>query len=89
MKNILLILSFIFLTACACTKTPDTPGITPKAVNIDSTALEQCAALKEDIQIASFDQFIPLYGDLATMYGNCATKQAGSVKLLKQFGNIK
>jgi hypothetical protein len=84
----ILILS-IFLVACACTKTPDIPGITPKVVNIDTTALEQCPTLNEDIQVSTFDQFILVYGDLATQYGKCANKQASSVKLLKQFGNIK
>jgi hypothetical protein len=82
----ILILS-IFLISCSTTK--PVAAITPKVVNLDSSVLEPCAILKEDIQILSFDQIIDLYGSLAAQYGICAIKQSNSIKLLKQFGNIE
>ena len=89
MKIIPILLLSLFLTACDTFPKKEVAAISPKVVNIDSTALEQCPNLKEDITVSTFDQFIVLYGDLATMYGKCAGQQAGSIKLLKQFGNIK
>jgi hypothetical protein len=86
-KIIPILLLSLFLVACDTI--PKIPPITTKPVTLDSTALEQCPSLKEDITVSTFDQFIVVYGDLATMYGKCAGQQAGSVKLLKQFGNIK
>ena len=91
MKFIPIIVLSIFLQGCALfEKKCEEPNIPPeKVVHIDSAALEACPKLKEDLQLSSFDQFILAYGDLATNYASCANKQAGSIKLLKQFGNIK
>ena len=90
MKTILAVILSIFLLGCASTKKVDTPVIPPAAViNIDSAAFLQCAMLKEDIVIATFEDAILAYGDLSTAYGVCAKQQSVSIKLIKQLGNIK
>lgn len=69
---------------------PEPPVVPPDVVvHIDSKLLEQCEQLKTDLQLSSFDQFIIEYGNVATLYGKCASKQAASVKLIKELGNIK
>lgn len=92
MKIILIVLLSIFLTGCGFfenLRKQDPPVVAPQVVNIDKSALEQCAFLKEDLVIKNFQDSLNAYGELATLYANCANKQATSVKLLKQFGNIK
>ncbi len=90
MKIILsLILSF-FLIGCAST-VKDVPPVLPEStvVHIDPRVLQPCDLLPEDIQVASFDDVISVYANISSMYALCALKQADSIKLLKQFGNIK
>lgn len=92
MKIIPIIILSIFLTGCGFfekLRKPDPPVVTPQTVNIDKSALEYCDMLKEDLVIKNFQDSLNAYGDLAALYSKCANKQATSIKLLKQFGNIK
>lgn len=89
MKIIPIIILSIFLQGCASFKKPDIVINTPSVVTIDTEILQLCPLLKEDAVISSFEDSITVYADLATAYGICAKKQSNSVKLLKQFGNIK
>ena len=89
MKVILIITLALFMQGCAFFQ-KRAPVILPASVvTIDKTALEQCNLLKEDLVVVTFEDALLVYGELATSYGICANKQATSVKLLKQFGNIK
>lgn len=66
------------------------PSIPPGAiVNISPDALKECNLLKDTVVVISFEDAITAYGDLATEYGACASKQKTSIKLIKQLGNIK
>lgn len=88
MKIILSIILSMFLISCSTTK-PE-PAIAPaKVVRIDSSALQQCSLLQEDIVLVTFPDLLVAYSDIATKYADCANKQKNSVKLLKEFGNIK
>lgn len=93
MKFIPIIILSLFLQGCGFLdklKKPEEPAIPPnKVVNIDTAALEYCPLLKEEIKVSTFEQILVEYSELATSYGNCASKQATSVKLIKQLGNIK
>lgn len=90
MKLILALILTIFLQGCSLWKTIPPPVIPPdKVVNIAKEALEPCNLLSENLVINTFEDAIVAYGDLSTSYGICANKQSVSIKLLKQFGNIK
>jgi len=89
-KLIPIIILAIFLQGCGLFKKVPDPSIPPdKVVQVDKAALEQCSLLNENLVISTFEDAVIAYGDLSTMYGTCAGKQAVSVKLLKQFSNIK
>ena len=89
MRVTLLLVLVLALQGCAFFQ-KRAPSIPPSTVvTIDKAALEQCSLLKEDLVVVTFEDALLVYGELATAYGTCATKQATSVKLLKQFGNIK
>lgn len=89
MKIIPILILSIFLTGCACFKKEENVPVTPKTVHIDAAALANCSKLPEDVLLTSFEQFLDKYSDLALKYADCANKQSNSVKLLKEFGNIK
>lgn len=89
MKIILSIILSIFLTSCSWPTKPE-PVIEPaKVVKIDKAALLSCDLLKEDVILATFPDILVAYSDIATKYADCANKQNSSIKLLKEFGNIK
>lgn len=89
MKFILSLILSIFLVGCTPPKKPE-PAIEPaKAVRIESIVLEQCSLLQEDVILITFPDLLVAYSDIATKYADCANKQKTSVKLLKEFGNIK
>lgn len=87
MRLISIILLALFLQGC--NTIPEIAIPADKPVNISKEALEPCSLLKENLAISSFEDAIVAYGDLSTAYGTCANKQFTSIKLLKQFGNIK
>lgn len=91
MKIIPIIVLSLFLTGCVLFKKPEPPIIPPeRVVHIDEGNLQQCALLKENIELSTFDQFILVeYPAVIKQYTDCATKQANSVKLIKELGNIK
>lgn len=86
MKIILSAILSVFLLGCAHHEVIPPPD---RVVDIDPKLLLQCELLNEDVKIASFDDILGEYATLSTKYGICANKQADSIKLLKQFGNIK
>lgn len=89
MKIILSIILSIFLTSCTWQTKPE-PVIEPtKVVKIDKAILLPCDLLKEDVILATFPDILVAYSDIATKYADCAGKQNNSIKLLKEFGNIK
>lgn len=85
MKIILSVILSLFLVGCAHNETipPD------RVVDIDPKLLQPCPLLSEEVKITSFNDVISEYAALSTKYGICANKQSDSIKLLKQFGNIK
>lgn len=89
MKVILILILSLFLSGCGIFPRKDVPTITPKVVRIDSEALTPCSLLKEDLTVVTFEDALTVYGDLATQYGICATKQNNSIKLLKEFSGSK
>lgn len=94
MKFIPVLLIVLLLQGCALLdffKKPEPPAIPPetKTVNLDSASLLLCDRLKEAVEVKSFEDIVAIYGELATQYAVCANRQATSVRLLKQFGNIK
>lgn len=90
MKYILSILIAIFLFGCSAPPKRVKPVITQdKVVRVDQKALEACALLSENVLIVTFEDMLRVYSDVATAYGVCAEKQNSSIKLIKEFGNIK
>ena len=85
MKIILAVTLSLFLLGCAHHEV--IPG--DKIVDIDPKLLQPCDLLNENVKITSFSDVIAEYGILSTAYGVCANRQADSIKLLKQFGNLK
>lgn len=89
MKIIPIIALSILLSGCGLFKKhEDPPVITTKPVNINKEALKFCAPLSENITVKTFEDTLIIYADLTQQYVECANKQATSVKLLKQIGNI-
>lgn len=88
MKLILVLIISIFLTSCAVTKSPNLVIPDTSVVRLDKGALTQCPLLEENLELVTFEDTILAYGSLATNYGVCANRQATSIKLLKQLGNI-
>ncbi len=93
MKIIPILILSIFLTGCGFLenfkKKEEPPAITTNKVHIDKESLDLCVSLDETLVVRNFQDAVVAYSDLAVKYGNCANKQYNSVKLLKQFGNIK
>jgi hypothetical protein len=88
-KLIPVFLITILLSGCGLFKFHETPVITTKPVDINKSALEYCLPLNEAPAIVSYRDILVAYSDITIAYANCAGKQATSVKLLKEFGNIK
>jgi hypothetical protein len=95
MKFIPILLITLLLQGCTLLhffKKPEPPPAIPpttKTANLDSASLLLCDKLKEAVDVKSFEEIIAVYGELTTQYVTCANRQSNSVKLLKQFGNIK
>lgn len=93
MKFIPIIILSFFLQGCAFLdffKKHEEPSIPDnQVVNIDSVALEFCDRLPKEVTLNTFDEVSTEYGNLASLYGKCAVKQANGVKLIKKMGNIK
>lgn len=84
----ILILS-IFLSGCILFKKPEAPIVEPtKILSIDPKLLQPCQLLNTTT-LASFDDVVDAYGDLAIKYVNCANKQQDATVLIKEFGGIK
>ena len=90
-KTLATILVVFSLQGCAFLDYFKNPPAIPSGapVNISAEALVECPLLKSDVIVASFEDAIVAYSDVAVAYGNCANKQKSSIKLIKELGNIK
>ena len=87
MKIIYALVLVFILTGCSIFRKHTEPTvIAPQTVNFDSEVLVPCKGLDPKVQTGTFED---IYADLVTSYVICANKQSTSIKLLKQFGNIK
>lgn len=90
MKFIPVLALVLFLSGCGVfKKDPGPVTYVNEAVRLDSSVLEYCGLLKENLVIGTFEDALVAYSDVATQYATCSNKQTTSVKLLKQFGGIK
>lgn len=90
MKFILIIILSISLQACGMfKKNPEVVVVTPKIVHIDKDVIIPCSMLDEEVTISTFEDALVAYSNLGMLYGVCANKQNTSIKIIKQFGNIK
>jgi hypothetical protein len=89
MNRLLVTILLIFsLSGCAFLNKPvSIPTGTP--VNINPDLLKECPLLDEGLQVATFEDVVIVYSNLAKTYGYCAMQQKNSVKLIKELGNIK
>lgn len=89
MKIIPIIILSIFLSGCSLFRKHPDPVLPPtKVAIVDKSILEYCPLLKEKPVITTFQDVITEYGELSTLYGICASKQAVGVKVIKELGNI-
>ncbi len=89
MKIIPIIILSIFISGCTLFRKHEEPTLPPtKIAKVDKSLLEYCPLLKEKPVINTFQDVITEYGELSTMYGMCASKQASSIKIIKELGNI-
>lgn len=90
MRIIPIIILSIALTGCGFLKNKIEPVIdSTRTVKVDPRALEPCPVLSEEVTILTFEDSLIAYSNLGTMYSICANKQNDSIKIIKQFGNIK
>lgn len=90
MKIIPIIILSIFLQGCSLlNKRPEPPPITTNVIQIDSEALQPCVDLPENSAPTTFEESLERYIGLGELYGKCAIRQNGSIKILKKIGNIK
>jgi hypothetical protein len=91
MKFIPILILSIFLTGCALFKKEEPTVILPttQVVHINPEVLTECSLLDTEILVPTFESAVAAYSNVTALYAVCANKQTISIKLLKQFGNIK
>lgn len=91
MKNILsVVLATFLLFGCGHFKKVDEPVVELiKPMQFSKEVFDLCPTLSENVLTATFEDVQAAYADTANKYVMCAGKQYNSVKLLKEFGNIK
>lgn len=88
MGRLISMLVFCLLTACATV--PDAIVPPPeKVVKIDPSALKRCQRLLELPINATYEEFLVTSIKNFELAADCARKQDLSIKLLKEFANIK
>jgi len=85
MKNLLLVL---LLAGCASTPTAILPP-PDKTVKLDPRMLELCEFVNKLPEKASFEDVLSITITNLELYASCANKQKNSVKILKEFANMK
>lgn len=85
MKYLLILL---VLAGCTWPVKPDAT-ITERTVHVDARALQPCAQLLPLPENATFDELLATAFSNMELYADCKGKQDTSIKLLKQFSNIK
>lgn len=89
MKFLSILLICFSLSGCSwLLKKPDAT-ITEKVVNIDPRALKPCEDLIPLPTTPAFDSVLAVTVANAELYYDCRLKQDNSIKLLKEFANIK
>lgn len=89
MKILYILALCIGLSSCGLfPKKPDVI-ITEKVVRIDPRALESCKDLENVIEPVTFESLLITSINNAELYLDCRNKQENSIKLLKEFSNIK
>lgn len=77
------------LTGCSLFRKHEEPSIPPTVIaKIDPAILEYCSLLKDKPNITTFNDAVAEYGELSSLYGACAGKQAAGIKVIKSMGNI-
>lgn len=90
MKTILsIILSTFLLFGCSTFKIKEPVVELTKPMQFDRELLELCPALDDKVMAPTFENVQTAYADTANKYAVCANKQYNSVKIIKEFGNIK
>lgn len=90
MKTILsIILSTFLLFGCSTVEVDEPVVELIKPMQFDRELLELCPALSVDMPLITFEDVQSAYADTANKYAICAGKQYNSVKIIKEFGNIK
>jgi hypothetical protein len=90
MKTILsIILSTFLLFGCATVELDEPVVELIKPMQFDKEVLELCPALDDKVITPTFENVQAAYADTANKYAICANKQYNSVKIIKEFGNIK
>lgn len=85
MKYLLILL---LLAGCSWPIKPD--AVLPeKVVHIDARVLQPCSPLQPLPENATFDELLSVAFSNMEIYNDCKAKQGTSIKLLKQFSNIK
>jgi len=85
MKYLLILL---VLAGCTWPVKPDAT-ITERTVHVDARALQPCAPLLPLPENATFEELLSTAFSNMELYSDCKGKQDTSIKLLKQFSNIK
>ena len=89
MKLFYILAISIALTGCGLfTKKPDAI-LSEKVVYIDPRALISCSDLIIPDEPVSFDSLLTSSIANAELYLDCRTRQENSIKLLKEFANLK
>ena len=84
MKNLLLIIFLLSLTACAIF--PEKEKISPvvQKVNIDTTLLEECGELLQLSATATFNDVLIVTKDNTLLYTKCKEKQKALSIIMKK-----
>jgi hypothetical protein len=89
MKIIAILAVCISLSGCGLfTKKPDA-SITTKVVHIDPRVLESCKDLVTISEPITFEGLLVSSVTNAELYLDCRNRQENSIKVIKEFSNIK
>jgi hypothetical protein len=91
MKNLLIILFLIIISACTTVPIEPIPIITvdKKVININPKVLEQCDPLQRLPEKAGFEDVITITIRNYELYKICADKQRVSTQVIREFSNSK
>jgi hypothetical protein len=88
MKTLWILLIAIGLAGCATKSTLPDAIVSEKVVRVDPRALIPCIDLTKASE-PTFESLLQSAIDNAEIYLDCRNKQDASIKLLKEFANVK